>query len=79
MMSSHEKQSGAAIHGCMSVDNLHPNITLSMRDTEAPKKKNEEGCISFGYDGSWQAFLLSMSKCGGRDTSECDIQCTVRV
>jgi len=80
MMGSHEKQLGAAIHDRMSVDNLHPNIILSMRDTEAPKKKKiEEGCISFGYDGSWQAFFLSMSKRGGRDTRECDIQCTVRV
>lgn len=45
----------------------------------AKRASDEEGCISFGNDGSWQAFLLSMNKCGGRDTSECDIQCTVRV
>lgn len=69
--SSREKRSRAAIHGCMSVDNLHPNIILSTRDTAATKTLCQ-ACFGWGgNEDSWKAFLLSVNKR--------DIQCAARV
>ncbi len=72
-----KRSRAATTHGCMSVENLQSQHHIiherhrSAKKHSAKRASDEEGCIYFGNEGSWQAFLLSVNKC--------DIQCAARV